>query len=232
MAIPQISISLSNKIDPFLPSSISVIYTSPAASVCKSFIRTLPREIMKKRPPYNQNAAIRSALRRTFSRSPVVREVMGEVRREVAKYNKDGSVAKKPSVQYQCSVCKQWVGSTKASVDHSTPVICIDLGFVDWNIFVDRLFCPKENLQVLCSDGVSSCHQIKTNRERFERTYRAELNELKSFEPDEAGLKWLKKFTVKRLTSFEYPPEFKEIILALRVKHLKRSSPKIEREHG
>lgn len=111
---------------------------------------------------YNENSSIRGALRRTFSRSPVVRETLHKVRREIPKYNNDGTRSKKDQVQYKCNVCSNWVGSTKVAVDHINPVVSVDTGFVDWNTFVTRLFCAAENLQVICDD----CHQIKTNSER------------------------------------------------------------------
>lgn len=31
----------------------------------------------------------------------------------------------------------------------------------DWNIFLERLFCEKDNFQGLCSD----CHKLKTHRQ-------------------------------------------------------------------
>jgi len=116
----------------------------------------------KKKPPFNENSAIRSAIRRVFSRSPTVREVLMKHRREIPKFNKDGSRAKKDSVQYQCAVCQKWISSTKVSVDHIEPVISIEEGFIDWNIFVQRLFCNILNLQTICD----FCHQLKTNSER------------------------------------------------------------------
>jgi 5-methylcytosine-specific restriction endonuclease McrA len=121
---------------------------------------------IKKKPAFNQNAAIRGAIRRIFSRSPVKIEVLKKVRREVPRYNKDGSRSKKDAVQYQCAVCKNWVGSTKVEVDHIIPVIEVnEKGFVDWNMFVDRLFCGPENLQVICDP----CHDKKTHEERMKR---------------------------------------------------------------
>lgn len=124
----------------------------------------------KKKPKYNQNSAIRSALRRSFSRSPIVREVLMDGRREVPKFKKDGTPAAKPAVQYRCQVCEAagrdgWVSSTKISVDHVDPVIPVDATFTDWNTFVDRLWCPKSNLQRICDD----CHNIKTAEERVAR---------------------------------------------------------------
>lgn len=116
----------------------------------------------KKKPKYNANSAIRSAVRRTFSRSPMVREVLMKVRRERPWYLKDGSIAKKPRVEYQCSKCQQWHMGKDVEVDHATPVVDPKTGFVDWNTFIDRLFCPSENLSVLCS----TCHDTKTNSEK------------------------------------------------------------------
>ena len=69
---------------------------------------------------WNEEAAIRGALRRVFSRSPVIREVMFKVRREIPKFNKDGSRSKKDAVQYLCSICQTYVGSTLVAVEHTT----------------------------------------------------------------------------------------------------------------
>jgi 5-methylcytosine-specific restriction endonuclease McrA len=121
---------------------------------------------MSKSKTFNQNAAIRGAIRRIFSRSPVKIEVLKKVRREVPRYNKDGSRSKKDAVQYQCAVCSSWVGSTKVEVDHIIPVIEVnEKGFIDWNEFVSRLFCGPENLQVICDP----CHDKKTHEERMRR---------------------------------------------------------------
>lgn len=125
----------------------------------------LPGKKKKKKRTWNENAAIRGAVRRIFSRSPVVWEVLSEGRREVPKYRKDGSRARKDAVQYLCQVCNQWVGSTKIAVDHIDPVIPADSTFLDWNTFIARLFCGKENLQRIC-DG---CHYVKTQDERRRR---------------------------------------------------------------
>lgn len=123
----------------------------------------------KNKPKYNKNSAIRSALRRSFSRSPIVREVLMDGRRELPKYNKDGSLAKKPKVEYLCQVCNQWHPSTKVAVDHIEPVIPLDDSWnsenPDWNMYVDRLWCDKTNLQRICE----SCHHTKTQLERVNR---------------------------------------------------------------
>lgn len=99
-------------------------------------------------------------------------------RREVAKYNKDGSRAKKDAVQYQCNACGEWTKSTAVAVDHITPVIDVQVGFVDWNQFVERLFCDKSNLQVICD----TCHNAKTQSERIARLLKQYTQELDSLE--------------------------------------------------
>lgn len=159
---------------------------------------------MKQRPKYNQNAAIRGALRRAFARSPIVQEIMSESRREVPRYKKDGSRHKKNSVQRQCQVCKQWSSASKMAVDHIVPVISIDEGFNDWNEFIDRLWCDKSNLQRICD----TCHDKKTQDERIERLYKKydeELDTLESFIKNKTSTnkelnKQLSKYTSKKKT--------------------------------
>lgn len=60
--------------------------------------------------------------------------------------------------QYRCATCLLLFKAKELRVDHILPVG----KFVDWNRYVERLFCPVENLQALCV----SCHQEKPNKER------------------------------------------------------------------
>jgi hypothetical protein len=103
---------------------------------------------------------------------------MAESRREVPRYLKDGSRAKKNWVQRQCEVCYTWVGSTKIVVDHKEPVISVDDGFQDWNVFVARLWCDKSNLQRICHE----CHNAKTQSERITRLVKQYGEELDTLE--------------------------------------------------
>jgi len=116
----------------------------------------------KSKPKYNANSAIRSAVRRTFSRSPMVREVMMKVRRERPWFLKDGSQAAKPRVEFMCSSCGEWHMGKNIQVDHIEPVVDPNAGFIDWNTFISRLFCDVDNLAVLCK----ICHEKKTNEEK------------------------------------------------------------------
>ena len=132
----------------------------------------------KKKPKYNQNSQIRSAIRRTFSRSPLVQEVIKKVRSEHEQLKKDGTPAKRKAVRYKCANCGKLFMRKDIAVDHIDPVIPLDGEFDSWDKFVERLFCDKSNLQVLCSyelkdkdkyGGESSCHHKKTQEERKQR---------------------------------------------------------------
>lgn len=129
---------------------------------------------------------------------------MMKVRREVPKYNQDGSRSKKDAVQYRCNVCMRYVGSTHVAIDHITPVISVSDGFIDFNTFIERLFCDASNLQVICDP----CHNLKTNSERIARLTKQYTEELDALEeqlkqgtllPKDA-LKLLKKYIAKKKT--------------------------------
>lgn len=63
---------------------------------------------------------------------------------------------------YRCAKCKKEFPAKDVQVDHISPVVDTKAGFIDWNTFIDRLFCGVENLQILCS----KCHDLKTAKER------------------------------------------------------------------
>lgn len=74
---------------------------------------------------------------------------------------------------YLCAHCKQTVEVTirdeetgkrvkNIHVDHIEPVVDPAIGFVSFDVYIERLFVEKDGLQVLCND----CHKIKTNNER------------------------------------------------------------------
>lgn len=67
---------------------------------------------------------------------------------------------------YKCAGCKKEFPAKDVQVDHKDPVVDPKVGFIDWNTFIDRLFCGVENLQILCS----SCHDKKTKKETSVRT--------------------------------------------------------------
>jgi hypothetical protein len=52
-------------------------------------------------------------------------------------------------------------GNKEISLDHIEPVVDPHLGFVDWNNYIERLFCEASGFQVLCK----TCHSAKSKRE-------------------------------------------------------------------
>lgn len=59
---------------------------------------------------------------------------------------------------YKCNACEKAFGPKEIHVDHIKPVVSIKEGFINWDEFIDGLFCEIENLQVLCTH----CHASKT----------------------------------------------------------------------
>lgn len=71
----------------------------------------------------------------------------------------------KMAMHYKCARCAKLFVATGVQVDHILPVVDPKTGFSTWDVFIDRLFCEKENLQVLCRP----CHKEKTEQEKLER---------------------------------------------------------------
>lgn len=157
----------------------------------------------KKKPPFNQEMAIRGANRRLFARSPSVFDKLNESRQEFPRFKKDGTLAKKPWVKRQCEVCGLWVSSAHIAIDHIDPVVPPD-GFPShfdmWdriNLFLKRLWCDKTNLQRICD----TCHDSKTQAERIARLltkYNEELDEIE-------GTAFKKKTDIVQLPFYSGP---------------------------
>lgn len=64
---------------------------------------------------------------------------------------------------YTCAMCAGKFVAAKIQVDHINPIIDPEVGFTSWDDVVNKMFCEKENLQVLCKD----CHKKKTAEERL-----------------------------------------------------------------
>ena len=81
---------------------------------------------------------------------------------------------------YLCNGCKEEVPASiknekgkrvkNAIVDHVKPIIDHDTGFTTWDDCIDRMFCEKDNLQVLCR----ACHDVKSNDEKARAKARRE----------------------------------------------------------
>jgi hypothetical protein len=66
---------------------------------------------------------------------------------------------------YKCAGCKKQFVAKDVAVDHVLPVVDPVVGFVSWDVYIERMFCDISNLQVLCS----ACHKEKTAEERKAR---------------------------------------------------------------
>ena len=67
---------------------------------------------------------------------------------------------------YKCEGCGTVFKLRDVHVDHIKPVIDPDKGWEGVQMFVQRLFCPSSELQVLCIDV---CHAKKTETENKKR---------------------------------------------------------------
>ena len=70
---------------------------------------------------------------------------------------------KRQKYEYQCAHCTKWFMEKDINVDHIIPVGTLKCG-ADLETFVEKLFCEKENLQVLCV----TCHNVKTQKDRHD----------------------------------------------------------------
>lgn len=68
---------------------------------------------------------------------------------------------------YECKICGpgQTYKRKEFDMDHVLPVVDPNDGFIDWNTFIERLFCGDDGFQILCK----ACHKIKTQNENTQR---------------------------------------------------------------
>lgn len=106
-------------------------------------------------------AFVVSALRAASRRWPVKYDVIkaAYVGRKV------NEATGKMAMHYRCASCNGVFPSANIAVDHIEPVVATQEGFVSWDVFIERLFCEAEGLQVVCKP----CHAEKTANERKER---------------------------------------------------------------
>jgi 5-methylcytosine-specific restriction endonuclease McrA len=71
----------------------------------------------------------------------------------------------KLAMHYRCAKCKKLFVAADVQVDHIKPVVDPKKGFTTWDVYIDRMFCEIENLQVLCKAD----HKVKTDQEKLER---------------------------------------------------------------
>lgn len=105
-----------------------------------------------------KRAFIISVLRSGTRRFPPKYETLSEAYCGI-RYNEK---TKRNGKHYVCRTCEGEYPAKEVNVDHIKPVVDPEVGFVDWNTYVENMFCSKDNLQVLCK----TCHNLKTQEER------------------------------------------------------------------
>lgn len=103
------------------------------------------------------------------ARKPFIKKawIIGALRKASYRYPpryKAKNASKIGRNQYTCSTCHGVFGTREVQLDHLVPVVGPD-GFVDWNSYIERMFCDEEGFAVVCKP----CHQIKTQAENKER---------------------------------------------------------------
>lgn len=111
--------------------------------------------------PARTHSFIVSVLRAGSRRWPAKYETLNEAK-TVKKINaKTGRMAQ----HYLCHLCKGEFPAKEVQADHKKPVVDPKTGFVDWNTYIERLFCKKSNFQILCR----GCHTKKSKQEKEKR---------------------------------------------------------------
>ena len=71
----------------------------------------------------------------------------------------------KIAMHYKCVTCDGIFVAADVQVDHIHPVVDPKKGFISWDVYITRMFCEIEGLQVMCKP----CHKEKTTQEKLER---------------------------------------------------------------
>jgi len=133
---------------------------------------------------------IKGRIRQSFKQTIQFKKVMNAARREFEpKLKKDGTPGKRKQVRYECNNCKNLFPQKWVQVDHIQPSVPLDRHEVDmtYDELAEGIICDESNLQVLCSTpkkfsgGVLSCHNEKTNVEKFMRSKIEEMKLSKTF---------------------------------------------------
>lgn len=66
--------------------------------------------------------------------------------------------------RYKCKACQNTFSPSEINVDHVEPVIATT-GFTTWDDYINRLFCPADQMQILCKP----CHSVKSATENKAR---------------------------------------------------------------
>lgn len=115
-----------------------------------------------------KKAFIIAALRSATRKYPPKYETLNEAKTEKKINGKTGRLAQ----HFRCNGCSSDFPAKDVQVDHEVPVVDPTMGFTTWDNYINRLFCPKDNLQVLCT----TCHKLKSANERITKKSKPKKN--------------------------------------------------------
>ena len=104
------------------------------------------------------NSFITSTLRAGARRWQPKYDTLNAAKTEKKTNPKSGRLAQ----HYRCEICQEEFTQKDMNVDHINPAVDPDKGFETWDIFINRLFCERDNLQAICVP----CHKEKTKAEK------------------------------------------------------------------
>lgn len=102
------------------------------------------------------NSYIKSALRTASVRWAPRYETLAEAFVDRRINEKTGKLAK----HFQCAKCPGIFPQKDVEVNHKQPVVPVE-GFTSWDVVINRMFCEKDGLEVLCR----TCHKELTQEE-------------------------------------------------------------------
>lgn len=98
-----------------------------------------------------------SALRAATRRWPPRYETMNEAKTEKRINEKTGRLAQ----HYECAACRLDFPQKDVQVNHKEAVVSPEEGFISWDVFIERLFCSKDKLEVLCKPCHKACTKLE-----------------------------------------------------------------------
>ena len=106
---------------------------------------------------YRWQGLVIAGIRKIWLQSPMRRGAMNRAAWKIHKPRKDGTPAKRATIQgYECEVCKQIFQKKDVTVHH---IVDVRRKGWDWNWFIEKMFCGSEGLQVLCKECHKKAHK-------------------------------------------------------------------------
>lgn len=119
---------------------------------------------MTKQPEWTEGRVksfITSVIRSGFRKWPSKYEALAAAKVGKMVNKGTGRIAE----HYKCAACLSCFPAKDVQVDHVEAVVCPKNGFIDWDVYIKRMYVSADKLQVLCK----TCHLVKSNKEKSER---------------------------------------------------------------